>query len=269
MRDWALPGLLGLSWILFVLAISYSRRSRLGSLQGIAALIVVTGAVLLAMWGEILLGAGLLTLGIIGFVVAQRRRNKRAAPTLVELALLAEYLAQQIFGGSNLGQALRQAGRDAAGTPPTLPLPMLGPSLTRQSRIMATGVSEAQVLLELGEQFDEPTARSFFTFLASLAQHITQAGLAEALESMSERVRTYQELDKSFQSRLALARTTRYVMLLLVPGLLYMITFHSPLMEGGLLSSPTGVLLLAFDSLMLVLAVVVGNLMSRLPSLEF
>ncbi len=265
MNDLALPGLLGLSWLLFVTAISPPRRGRPRSLQTVAILALGAGAALLVLWGETRFLVALLLL-CAGAGAGTWRRRRRVAPSLAELALLAEYLAQQLFAGSNLGQALRQAGQDAACTPPTLPLPLLGPSLTRQAQVMATGTSEAQALAELGEQFDEQTVRSFFIFLASLAQHVSQAGLAEALESMSERVRAYQELDQSLQSRLALARTTRYVMLALVPGLFYVIAFHSPLMDDA---SAPGALLFAFDASMLGLAVLVGHLMSRLPSLEF
>lgn len=268
MRDWVLPGLLGLSWLLFASAMLYSRRSRPRALHGLAALIVAAGAALLALWGETSLAIGLSSLCIVGVVMARRKRRRRAAPALEEMALLADYLAHLLFGGSNLGQALRQAGQDAARKPPTLPLPLLGPSLARQARMMATGAPEAQALLELGEQFDDATARSFFIFLASISQHVTQAGMAGALESMAERVRAYQELDQGFQARLSLARTTRYMMSLLVPGLLYVIAFHSPLLVGGLFS-PVGVLLTLFDSLMLGLAMLAGYLMSRLPDLEF
>lgn len=268
MRDFALPGLLGLSWLLFVSAVLHSRRGRPRYRQGVAALIVAAGVALLALWGETLLAVGLLSLGVAGVVMVQRRR-RRAAPALEEMALLADYLAHRLLGGSNLAQALRQAGQDAARTPPTLPLPLLGPGLAQQAQMMATGRPEAQALLELGEQFDDATARSFFVFLSSISQHVTQAGMAGALEGMAERVRAYQELDQSFQSRLSLARATRYVMSLLVPGLLYMMAYHSPLLGGGLFNSPVGALLTGFDLLMLGLAMLAGSLMSRLPSLEF
>ncbi len=47
------------------------------------------------------------------------RQGAIVAPALEEIALLADYLAHQLFGGRNLGQALSQAGQEAVRTPPT------------------------------------------------------------------------------------------------------------------------------------------------------
>jgi hypothetical protein len=268
MNDLALPVLLILSWVLFVSALLRPGRGPSSSRQGVVLLAVGAGAAGLVLWGETrFLVVLLLACAGAGFGVWRRRR--RVAPSLVELALLAEYLSHQLLGGGNLGGALRQAGREATREPPTLPLPLLGPSLSRQAQMLATGADEEQALLELGAQFEDPTVRSFFAFLAALAQNVTQEGLADALEGMAERVGAYRELETSFQSRLAMARTTRYVMLLLVPGLLYVIAFHSPLMEGGPLNSPLGLPLILFDLAMLGLALLVGSWLSRLPGLEF
>ncbi len=264
MNDLTLPGILILCWLLAVVALWRPRRE-----VGVVAVGVGAGGVgfaSLGLKGEPALLAGLLLAGGGGVAAWAWMRRRRLSPSLEELALLADFLSHRLLGGSNLGQALSQAGQEACREPPTLPLPLLGPYLARVGRVMATGTPEAQALGELGGGFDDPTVQSFFIFLASMAQYVEQSQLADALEGMAIRVRTYQELDTSFRSRLTTARTTRLVMLLLVPGLLYVIAFHSPL---GLLDSPLGVPLLVFDAMMLGLAVLVGNQLSQLPGLEF
>jgi len=262
MNDITLPGLLTVSWILVLLALLKPRWE-------MALVAVGVGGIFLAMAGDAKLLIAFLVLGGVAVAVFLRRRRK-VSPTLDELALLAEYLSNQIISGVNLSQALHQAGVEAGRIPPTLPLPVLGPQLVHKAQMMQTaGMSEARVLAELGDQFEDLSTRSFFRFLAAVAQDVGQDGLADALEGIATRSRMYRDMEKSFQSRLAIARMTRYVMLILVPGLLYFITFHSPLMEGGILSNPLGVPLLIFDVLMLGLAMFVGNRLSSIKSLEF
>jgi Flp pilus assembly protein TadB len=263
MTDLMLPGLLTMAWLLAVAAALRPRRE-------LALVGVVGGGVVLAVGKEPVLLVAFSALGLAVVAWTWLRKKRRFSPSLDELALLAEYLSNQLISGVNFSQALYQAGQDAIRKPPTLPLPVLGPHLSQKAQLMQSGRKlEAEVLRELGETFEDLTVRSFFLFLASMAQHVTQDGMANAMDSMASRVRAYRDMDKSLQARLAIARTTRYVMLILVPGLLYFIVFRSPLLEGGILNSPLGVPLLVFDGLMLAAAFVIGNWLSRLEHLEF